>query len=682
MKANQDNTTSISWRAPDEKLLTPAFKIRRKEAKEWRIVDNIAISSDAHSVTLSNADYPVDWYEYELDFYFKEEDGTCGHTPSYRSLGEVLLDTGNNQDTDHLVWYMSNDTTLVLTGKLDDVMGVELLKKGQPVKRLSGTKENNKLVIDLSNEVSGDYTFKALKHFQLITNKDYAYRLEHYQPSYQLARINSQETYFPLPGTLPPQITAWTPYAEHLPPIPYGDYNYNNPSHYYKTVWGGLGLPWVRFFGRDDAQQEFYLGSFVSAPTPTHEGCRNYYQQSTQYLPLCYGKPFSLLSGLPANIHALLTADGNSYQVHPWAGGSYQCMPSHPLTQVTGVLSLEQSEAGKEVLGEIKVRTKFNQEMTGREISLNNFSIQHHTVSGYFYNQIARGTPRSYYYFNWDTNVPNENQFLLFDTMGQASLIPNMKGLSKTPRVKNFQFMWPNQPGPTLGPLNISVGIIGDVIPLGEIRPQSVVKGDGSRAEVTHIDSFIEYDGVLENTSYYPDAYSLYFCPVPTVDVEVAFEYIENTILNGKEARTLPVTKTTKGWAIPVKSVAMPGEYSYRFLNAQTKEPLDLSSVGVEYQNGVHGKVVIRKGQPHGTVFVSKSAEQLLTIRKLAVHAQHDRRRNRTQVTNRSGQTTDKIFNLFNQETKTIEPEVPITNAQGEESRGSVNDRRTLHYAR
>ncbi|MDR3490908.1 MAG: hypothetical protein P4M12_02555, partial [Gammaproteobacteria bacterium] len=682
----------ITWHASDEKLLEHIFKLRVKGTDAWEELPPIRLNDETYAVDITAKQ--TNCYEYELDYYFNDpEKRVPDHTPSYRSVGETMLDTGNYENANSLVWYMQDQQTLILCGKLDDVTGIELLKNGQPYKRLAGTQiALGKMSIDFSEEYSGNYDFRAVKGMRILQENISAgaptapFNFKFCNPAFYFA---DQTHYTSLLQTLPSEITSLEVEIHRAAaPIPAFVYGYRERKNKSVDIPAGARLPGMYVYGKDNSQKKYFLGYFVSTANDTFqnwEGNRtaiNFFAGLNVTLPQSYGVPFYLLNTTSADQpHALVVHSGlvtnGTFQLQPWAGGTYRFMAPNQWTlhpAQASVVSLKDAPV-TEILGQLPVRTKNHINlMTVREINVTNLSIKNYKVSGFQKNVVANNTWRNYYNYEWNTNLSADSRLKVMHE-GAEYEINDLKALPKVPgnglqNPRNFQRFcdrWP-EAGPSAGNMGLCVVTDeGDTIDMGVITPYDVKQMHLGRTDVVQFDDYVQYDGEFVDESFYPDSYALYFSPVPSNLNVATFRYLTKTTLNQPIWRDLPMKRTASGVSVNVTGVA-PGDYHYQLLDSQGSI-VDLSIVGIEYRNDAHGIVKITNNKPGNMTFISKSKDQILKLVKPVIKAKYNRRHNRTQVTNRSGQTTDSEFNFLNTEIKTTTPETTISGAHNEKTR-------------
>ncbi|MDR3490907.1 MAG: hypothetical protein P4M12_02550, partial [Gammaproteobacteria bacterium] len=683
--------TYITWHASDERLLEHIFKLRVKGTEAWEELQPIRLNNETYAVDITSKQ--TNCYEYELDYYFNDpEKGVPDHTPSYRSVGETMLDTGNYENANSLVWYMQDQQTLILCGKLDDVTGIELLKNGQPYKRLAGTKiAPGKMSIDFADEFSGDYEFKAIKGMRVLQENispgvpSSPFNLKFYYPFFHFV---DQDHFTNFEGSLPPEITSLeVVYKVAAAPVPAFTYGCFEKNNYKLDIPAGASLPGMLVYGRDNAQNKYFLGYFVSTTNDTVNSGKytfitnNYFAGIHVTLPTYVGTSFYVLNNASADQpHALVVNNGlatnGTFQLYPWSGSAYKWktpgLRASNLVQAS-VVTLKDA-AVTEVLGQLPIRTKNHTDvMTAREINVTDLYVKNYKITGFDFDERNNDSWRNYYNYEWNTNLSSDNR-LLVTHEGEQFEINDLKALPKEPgngvlNPKNFQRYSPRHPeaGPSAGPMGLSVVTDeGDIIDMGVITPRIISK-DGGRTSVVFFDVNIKYDGEFIEESKYPDSYALYFSPVPANLGIIKFQYLTKTTLNQPVWRELPINKTGLGFSVNVTGVN-PGDYHYRIFD-QNNYPVNLTSVGVEYNNDSHGVIKITNNKPGNMTFISKNKDQILKLVKPVVKAKYNRRHNRTQVTNRSGQTTDSEFNFLNTEIKTTTPETTISGAHNEKTR-------------
>ena len=129
-------------------------------------------------VGLDVTEMTTDYYVCQINYYFHNP--LTQHTdvtPRFRAeLPALGLDTGNTQHSKHAVLLQEGENTIVATGKLEQLSGIEVYPKDSkvPIGRVPYNSESQvgvRLVFDLSDLPTGDYQFKPIHGFVPVGNR-------------------------------------------------------------------------------------------------------------------------------------------------------------------------------------------------------------------------------------------------------------------------------------------------------------------------------------------------------------------------------------------------------------------------------------------------------------------------------------------------------------------------------
>lgn len=659
-----DHKAFITWKPFDEIFLKAEFRIRCKGSENW---ENIDIPLGATSVDVSHLQ--TDTYEYQLDLkVVDQQTGTVDELPSYRAEGETVVVTEHNENAKNLSWYMPNDYTLVLCGKTAGVTGIELWKDNKPVKRIAALAQaDGTFRVDLSNEVSGDYQFKAVLSYQLGEQV----ALNYFQPQY---RFTSNDTLSTIPGTLPPEIVSLENVVIPQPPLPVHRLTFSvktRHERYDKEFGPAAGVPAAYAFGKDSQGNRYYLGTFITAPYPISD-MYNFYNGQVDQLATFNGEPFYLLRDNSANHPdaVILYQNGvvlGCFPIATWAGGAYIIPGVREPSGISAVKVSIQDAPVTNHLGTLPIRTLHpSSNMVAQNITVNDLQVNNYLIGGYIY-QNPNPKPESlstYFNYNWVTNVP-----------GPTGLIASYDDVSNY--IMNYQTPWtfqqllPSVRSP--GILSVDLNMPGFAnIPIARgLRPNPIAI-DGGRQTIMYTDlapgdQFVKYDARLLNIARYEDSNIIYLHPFPANAHTIEIECAKEKITGEKTWEPLPAIWYNTGCGLVIfANTVLPGDYEYRIKAKDVAgQSIDFSIFGLKLNqtnkddDWTYGNFTLKKGKANHLVFFSKSksADEAKELCKPQFKMAYTRWRQPSAVTNRSNNTTSYEYNLINKEASNKTPE-------------------------
>ncbi|ACI23202.1 hypothetical protein CbuD7D7780_08750 [Coxiella burnetii] len=106
--------------------------------------------------------FTADRYTFVLTYYYQDPDTKIiNPNPVKEASGTITLDTSHTENARHLAAKFLDDSTVLLTGKTEGVLGVALLQGDTVVSKagLSSTAVPGRYTIPLDDQVSGEYSF-------------------------------------------------------------------------------------------------------------------------------------------------------------------------------------------------------------------------------------------------------------------------------------------------------------------------------------------------------------------------------------------------------------------------------------------------------------------------------------------------------------------------------------------
>lgn len=589
----------IEWKKPDIETVVPEFKIRTKGTDEW---DTLTVKDAVQKgfSTVDIASYPSDCYEYQLDYYFKDpEQPAPDHFPSFRAEGETLLDTGNYANTNHLLWYMRDDHTLVFAGKTEGIVGIEIRQEGLPPKRLAvdSHSESRTMSVALGDEISGDYEFSLLKkpavlQNNLIYGQTGPYTIEDHHPVLKFTSSSSVEAKG-LPAELKIYGEAHIAAPQIQPPnirIPYKEHGIDH----HLVVNPTEATPDYYLSAQDANQKKHFIGHYVGKRI----GNSWDYDGNVANLDKMDLPSFSVLRGPSVPDALSWTNQTGAYgtcSLQPLGNSAYRtAYPIQSLASEISVISLAEAETSP-VLGHIAVRTGKNDlnKMMAREISLTDLVVTR-CVTGMIDHQHFIDKPNVMhkvgFHYRWKTNI-SDNHHLIVNANGAECRVDDLSALPDRPMIQSqygyptrFQQIFPDGVD-TPDPGILSVGLVMEdtndqiTVPLGlGIAPAKPAEryrtldftnpSDLKQLEAQGYNSSVAYWEIPHSRTTYPDMHVLHFSPIDeSLADPLTFEYLEKTITNKEQWIKYPanlVSRTKNGIAVNVSGMS-PGHYSYRF---------------------------------------------------------------------------------------------------------------------
>ncbi len=120
---------SISWPAPKEKFWIARIFLDRTNGAQLPIVleaKRVTTPDDIERFGVDVSSLVSDVYQYTLNYYMVDPQRGVNYNPREGTKGTLVLDTGITDGALHLAVKLADESTLVLTGKTADVLGIAL----------------------------------------------------------------------------------------------------------------------------------------------------------------------------------------------------------------------------------------------------------------------------------------------------------------------------------------------------------------------------------------------------------------------------------------------------------------------------------------------------------------------------------------------------------------------------
>lgn len=634
--------------------------------------------------------FVADRYCYEIDYYYVDPNtGSVSKKPKYHAKGKVQLDTANSVGSHHLVTitkYINNELLLELTGKTDNLVGIQLIDADKKVLgQFAASKADitNRYTVNLSDQQTGQYTcrpiysmgkvdapvalggtttsgIKVEAHKMAVTSTVKMHRTEPWTPCYEYLLFQYHVEACP-PGVKSSDLTAHLSFIRDLNgfPIPVPNMpTYDNPgqlSYTFHTVsrgWTGGSYCFSinNFVYTEDSTKRRWLvadantTSWPTWPLSSHQGSQ--FPNSKNYL---YVEPSGTSSSASA-VHVLSYGTVvKTLELKPWldlgimrADLSNLAYPEAFQYQLIK-LSTEQSP-GPESLP-IQLHTIWSsQEMSIQDICLNKFYAK--SAGAFGATTVTWEIPGNYYRDLLQINFAFEaswgNWFRMDVPMGAGNCSYNASE-------QDWGVEWVSFTKPVTIKLLAGSSTLGDkpedVITLfsGNLAPQSKF--------VTSL----------------PPKHTLYLSPVPENIDSVDFYYYDTTLGPVAQWRQLQEAfPTQKGISVDASSLTgKPGIYQYRMKAFdKNKHPIDFSSVTKNIKDGwVYGKTSIT--EPNAQVYAPDKEEPRTIKTTPTRHQQYDRWDNVVHETDYFSHVTKYERNRFNKVKTKIAPRIFITHEDG-----------------